>query len=117
MMVFSKKKKYVKYELNYKQKQHVIKLAKKINSNPDTIVNRIEQFLDDSSDAINLDSWQRIIVFLNFKLLEEKIKQKADDIIETKKKIKIQNKLLEEYEDDYMAIVALGEALESLNKV
>ncbi len=116
-MVFSKKKKYVKYELNYKQKQKVVKLATKLESHPDTIVNRIEQFLDDSSEVINLDTWQTILTFLNLKLLEEKTRQKADDIIETKKKIKIQHKLLEEYEDDYMAIVALGKALESLNKV
>ncbi|MHA1202963.1 MAG: hypothetical protein ACTSQ4_10645 [Candidatus Heimdallarchaeaceae archaeon] len=116
-MVFSKKKKYVKYELNYKQKQKVVKLAKKLESNPDTIVNKIELFLDESSDVINLDSWQTILAFLNLKLLEQTIRQKSDDVIETKKKIKIQQKLLEEYEDDYMAIVSLGEALESLNKL
>lgn len=116
-MVFSKKKKYVKYELNYAQKQKLIKLSGKLDSNPDTIVNKIEQFLDESSEMINLESWQTIITYLNLKLLEEKTRQKADDIIETKKKIKVQNKLLEEYEDDYMAIVALGEALESMNKI
>lgn len=116
-MVFSKKKKFVKYELNYKQKQNLIKLAKKLDSNPDRIVNKIEQFLDESSDFINLDTWQNLLTFLNIKLLEEKTRQKADDLIETKKKIKIQYKLLDEYEDDYMTIVALGEALESLNKI
>ena len=116
-MVFSKKKKYVKYELNYHQKQTLIKLAKNLDSNPDTIVNRIEQFLDESSELITLDTWQTLLTFLNLQLMEQKTRQKADDIIETKKKIKLQNKLLEEYEDDYMAIVALGEALESLNKI
>jgi len=116
-MGFSNDKKYVKYELNYSQKQKLIKLAGQIDSNPDTIVNKIEQFLDEFSHSINLDSWQKILTFLNLKLLEEKAREKADEIIETKKKIKIQTRLQDEYEDDYMAFIALGEALDSMNKI
>ncbi len=116
-MVFSKKKKYVKYELNYNQKRKVIQLAKKLDSHPDTIVNKIEQFLDESTEMITLESWHSILAMLNFKLLEDRIRQKSDDLIETKKKIKIQTEMLLEYEDDYLAIVELGKALESLNKL
>ena len=115
-MDFSRKKKYVKYELNYKQRQKLLGLSKAMESNPDTIVNRIEQFLDENSENITLGSWQNVLAFLNLKLLEDRIRQKSDDIVETKKKIRIQKKLLDEYEDDYMAIVSLGQALETLNK-
>ncbi|MCG3260468.1 MAG: hypothetical protein H7644_12010, partial [Candidatus Heimdallarchaeota archaeon] len=44
-------------------------------------------------------------------------KQRSDDIIETKKKINQEKKFLIEYEDDYLTIVELNRALESLNKV
>ena len=55
--------------------------------------------------------------FLNMKMLDFRTKKMADDIIETKKKIKVQKELLSEYEEDYLAIVQLGKALESLNKI
>ena len=116
-MSFSRKKKYVKYELNYKQKQKLLELTKVLESNPDTIVNRIEQFLDENSENITLSLWQNVLAFLDLKTLEDRIRERSDDIIEIKKKITTQRKLLDEYEDDYMAIVSLGQALESLNKV
>ncbi len=116
-MSFSKKKKYVKYELSYKQKQKLFKTAQKNDSNPDKIVNQIEEFLDSFSEYNETDLWEKLLSFLHLKMLEDKINQKSDDIIETKKKINREKKHLGEYEEDYLAIVELSRALDSLNKV
>ncbi|OLS32738.1 MAG: hypothetical protein HeimAB125_05890 [Candidatus Heimdallarchaeota archaeon AB_125] len=116
-MSFSKKKKYVKYELSYKQKQKLFKLANQNDSNPDKIVNQIEEFLDRFSEYDEEDLWEKLLSFLHLKMLEDKINQKSDDIIETKKKINQEKKFLGEYEEDYLTIVELNRALDSLNKV
>ncbi|MHA1514629.1 MAG: hypothetical protein ACTSPF_03740 [Candidatus Heimdallarchaeaceae archaeon] len=116
-MSFSKKKKYVKYQLSYKQKQKLFKLAKQNNTNPDKIVNQIEEFLDSFSEYDENDLWEKLLSFLHLNMLEDKTKQRSDDIIETKKKINQEKKFLIEYEDDYLTIVELNRALESLNKV
>ena len=41
----------------------------------------------------------------------------ADEVIEIKKKNKIQQKMQIEYENDYLALIELGRALESLAKL
>ncbi|MEE9410772.1 MAG: hypothetical protein V3V41_07585 [Candidatus Heimdallarchaeota archaeon] len=113
----SNDRKYVKYELNFKQKSKIADLASKKNVDADSIMSRIEDFLDCFTDYDNFTFWDKLLSFFNMKMIDFRSKIIADDIIETKKKIKEQKKLLREYEDDYLAIVALGKTLESLNKI
>ena len=113
----SDKKKYVKHDLTYKQKQKIIDISQKNDLDSNTILEQIESFFENFSEYNNLDFWKKISFFFNLRLLEEKTKQKTEDIVEIKKKIKIQKDLLIEYEDDYLAIIELGRALDSLNKL
>ena len=113
----SDKKKYVKHDLTYKQKQKILDISQKNEIEPEKILELIEEFFEQFSEYNNLDFWEKIRYFFNLRLLEEKTKQKTEDIVEIKKKIKTQKDLLIEYEDDYLAIVELGKALDSLNKI
>jgi hypothetical protein len=113
----SNKKKYVKHDLSYKQKQKILDISQKNDIEPDMILELIESFFENFSEHNNLDFWRKISFFFNLRLLEDKTKQKAEDIVEIKKKIKKQKDLLVEYEDDYLAIIELGRALDSLNKL
>ncbi len=113
----SSKKKYVKHDLTYKQKQKILNISQKKDLDSKKILELIEEFFESFSEHNNLDFWKKIRFFFNLRLLEEKTKQKTEDIVEIKKKIKIQKDLLVEYEDDYLAIVELGIALDSLNKL
>ena len=113
----SEKRRYAKYELTYKQKQKLLKAAEKYNKHPEEILTDIERFFEDFIGYEDIRIWEKILSFFNIKLLEEKINQRSDDIIEIKKKTKIQKDLLVEYEDDYLTIVELGQTLETLNKM
>ncbi len=113
----SNKKKYVKHDLTYKQKQKIMNISQKRDMDSSVILEQIESFFEKFSEHDDLDFWKKIRFFFNLRMLEEKTKQKTEDIVETKKKIKIQKDLLIEYEDDYLAIVELGRALDSLNKL
>ncbi|NPD88969.1 MAG: hypothetical protein HGN29_09595 [Asgard group archaeon] len=111
------KKKYVKYELNYKQKQILLKLSERSNKHPEEILTDIESFFEDFIGYKDKRIWEKILTFFNVRLLKQKINQRSDDIVEIKKKTKLQRDLLIEYEDDYLTIVELGQSLETLNKV
>ncbi len=111
------KKKYVKYELNYKQKQKLLKLSERSNKHPEEILTDIEGFFEDFVGYEDKRIWEKILTFLNIRLLEQKTNQRSDDIVEIKKKTKLQRDLLIEYEDDYLTIVELGQTLETLNKM
>ena len=116
-MVNSEKKKFVKYELEYKQKQKLLKLSEKCNKHPEEILTDIESFFENFVEYEDERIWEKMLTFFNIKLLEDKINQRCDDIIEIKKKLKLQKDLLIEYEDDYLTIVELGQTLETLNKI
>ncbi len=110
-------RKYVKYEFTSKQKIKINGLATKFEVDPERVISIMEDFLDRFADYDDLKFWDKILSFLNMKMLDYRTRKMADDIIETKKKLKVQKELLSEYEEDYLAIVQLGKALESLNKV
>lgn len=116
-MVNSEKKKFVKYELEYKQKQKLLKLSERCNKHPEEILTDIESFFENFVEYEDKRIWEKMLTFFNIKLLEDKINQRCDDIIEIKKKLKLQKDLLIEYEDDYLTIVELGQTLETLNKI
>jgi hypothetical protein len=116
-MTNSEKKKFVKYELEYKQKQKLLKLSERYNKHPEEILTDIESFFENFVEYEDERIWEKMLSFFNIKLLEEKTNQRCDDIIEMKKKIKLQKDLLIEYEDDYLTIVELGQSLETLNKI
>ena len=111
------KKKFVKYELTYKQKQKLLKLSESNNKHPEEILTDIESFFEDFVNYEDKRIWEKILTFLNIKLLEQKLNQRSDDIVDIKKKTKRQRDLLIEYEDDYLTIVQLGQSLETLNKM
>ncbi|MCG3220119.1 MAG: hypothetical protein H7641_01960 [Candidatus Heimdallarchaeota archaeon] len=116
-MKSSEKKKYIKYELTYQQKQKLLKLSKKRNKHPEEILTNIEIFFEEFIGYEDERIWENILIFFNSRLLEQKIKQRSDDIVDTKKKTKLQRDLLIEYEDDYLTIIELGQTLETLNKM
>ena len=116
-MQSSDNRKYVKYEFTSKQKIKINGLAAKYEVDPDRIISIMEEFLDRFADYDDLKFWDKVLSFLNMKMLDYRTRKMTDDIIDTKKKIKVQKELLSEYEEDYLAIVQLGKALESLNKV
>ena len=111
------KKRYAKYELTYKQKQKLLKVSEKLKKHPEEILTDIETFFEEFVNYEDDRIWEKMLSFFNLKLLEEKINQRSDDIIELKKKTKIQKDLLIEYEDDYLTIIELGQSLETLNKM
>ena len=115
-MSSTEKKKYVKYELTYKQKQRLLKLSEKKNIHPEELLYNLEVFFEDISEFKDKEFWEKLLTFFNTNLLEDKTKQRADDIIDMKKRIKLQKELLMEYEDDYLTIVELGKSLETLTK-
>ena len=110
-------KKYVKYDLSYEQKRKLLKLSSKHNIDPENIILIIEGFFDEWSENTNNISWETVLTYLNAKILERRINKMSDEIIEIKKKNNIQKKMLVEYEDDYLALIELGKALESLTKI
>ena len=110
-------RKYVKYEFTSKQKIKINALAVKFEVDSDRIISIMEDFLDRFADYDDLKFWDEVLSFLNMKMLDYRTRKMADDIIDTKMKIKVQKELLSEYEEDYLAIVQLGKALESLNKI
>lgn len=110
-------KKYVKYELSYKQKRKLLKLSTKHEIDPENIILIIEGFFDEWSENTNNISWQTVLTYLNTKILDKRINNMSDEIVEIKKKNTIQKKMLIEYEDDYLALIELGKALESLTKI
>ncbi|MHA1552251.1 MAG: hypothetical protein ACTSUP_04520 [Candidatus Heimdallarchaeaceae archaeon] len=109
--------KYVKYELSYEQKRKLLKLSSKHKIDPENIILIIEEFFDEWSENTNNISWETVLTYLNTKILERRINKMSDEIIEIKKKNNIQKKMLVEYEDDYLALIELGKALESLTKI
>jgi len=111
------KTKYIKYELSYKQKQKLLKLSSEHNIDPENIILIIEEFFDEWSENPNNISWTTVLTYLNSKILENRINKMADEVIEIKKKNKIQQKMQIEYENDYLALIELGRALESLAKL
>ena len=111
------KKKYVKYELTYQQKQKLLKLSEKINKHPEEILTNIEIFFETFIGYEDERIWGKILTFFNAKLLDQKINQRSDDKVDLKKKTKLQKDLLIEYEDDYLTIIELGQTLETLNKM
>jgi len=115
-MTSTEKKKYVKYELTYKQKQKLLRLSKKLNIHPEELLYNIEIFFEEFSNFKDEEIWEKLLTFFNIRLLDDKIKQRADDIVDIKKKTKLQKELLSEYEDDYLTIVELGKSLETLTK-
>ena len=117
IMTNVEKKKYVKYELTYQQKQKLLKISEKYNKHPEEILTDIETFFENFVGYEDERIWEKILTFFNIKLLNEKINQRSDDIIEIKTKTKKQRDLLIEYEDDYLTIVELGQTLETLNKL
>jgi len=116
IMTSTEKKKYVKYELTYKQKQKLLRLSKKLNIHPEELLYNIEIFFEEFSNFKDEEIWEKLLTFFNIRLLDDKIKQRADDIVDIKKKTKLQKELLSEYEDDYLTIVELGKSLETLTK-
>jgi hypothetical protein len=110
-------KKYVKYELSYKQKRKLLKLSTKHEIDPENIILIIEEFFDEWSENTNNISWQTVLTYLNIKILNKRINNMSDEIVEIKKKNTTQKKMLVEYEDDYLALIELGKALESLTKI
>ncbi|MHA1346821.1 MAG: hypothetical protein ACTSVO_06055 [Candidatus Heimdallarchaeaceae archaeon] len=109
--------KYIKYELSYKQKQKLLKLSTKHNIDPENIILIIEGFFDEWSENTNNISWETVLTYLNSKILEKRINTMSDEIVEIKKKNNVQKKMQVEYEDDYLALIELGKALESLTKI
>ncbi|MHA1668270.1 MAG: hypothetical protein ACTSUR_06385 [Candidatus Heimdallarchaeaceae archaeon] len=112
-----KRNRYFKFELTYKQKQKLLTLSNKYEFDPETILQNIENFLDKLSSFSIDEIWDKVVKGLSIEFMKSKIRERSDDIIETKKRINMQKKLLHEYEDDYLAIVELGKALELLNKL
>ncbi len=110
-------KKYVKYELSYDQKRKLLKLSSKHNIDPENIILIIEGFFDEWSENTNTIRWETVLTYLNTKIFEKRINNMADEIVEIKKKNNIQKKMQFEYEDDYLALIELGKALESLTKI
>jgi len=110
-------KKYVKYELSYEQKRKLLKLSSKHEIEPENIILIIEGFFDKWSENTKNISWQTVLTYLNTAILDKRIKNMADEIVEIKRKNTIQKKMLVEYEDDYLALIELGKALESLTKI
>lgn len=110
-------KKYVKYELSYEQKRKLLKLSSKHKFDPENIILIIEGFFDEWSENTNNISWNTVQTYLNVMILERHINKMSDEIIEIKKKNNIQKKMQVEYEDDYLALIELGKALESLTKI
>ncbi|MBY9002095.1 MAG: hypothetical protein KGD64_14340 [Candidatus Heimdallarchaeota archaeon] len=111
------KTKYIKYELTYKQKQKLLKLSEKHRIDPENIVLIIESFFDEWSENVNNITWETVLTYLNSKTLKNRINKMSDEIVEIKKKNNVQKKMQIEYEDDYLALIELGRALESLTKI
>ena len=110
-------KKYVKYELSYDQKRKLRKLSSKYDIEPGNIILIIEGFFDEWSENTNNIRWETVLTYLNTKIFAKRINNMADGIVEIKKKNNIQKKMQVEYEDDYLALIELGKALESLTKI
>ena len=110
-------KKYVRYELNYEQKRKLLKLSSKHSIDPENIILIIEGFFDEWSESTKKISWETVLTYLNTKILAKRINNMADEIVEIKKKNNIQKKIQVEYEDDYLTLIELGKALESLTKI
>lgn len=109
--------KYIKYELTYKQKQKLLKLSSKHKIDPENIILIIEEFFDEWTENPNQITWETVLTYLNSKILEDRINNMSDEVVEIKKKNKVQQKMQVEYEDDYLALIELGKALETLVKI
>lgn len=110
-------KKYIKYELSYEQKRKLLKLSSKHKIDSENIILIIEGFFDEWSENNNNVRWETVLTYLNTKILDKRINNMSDEIVEIKKKNNIQKKMMVEYEDDYLALIELGKALESLTKI
>lgn len=116
-MKIENSQKYIKHELSYNLKQKLLKISNKNNIDPENIILIVERFFDEWAENQNEITWDTVLTFMNIKILDSRVNKMADEIIEIKKKNKEQQRVQVEYEDDYIALIELGKALESLTKV
>ncbi|MHA1685611.1 MAG: hypothetical protein ACTSYD_04290 [Candidatus Heimdallarchaeaceae archaeon] len=113
----TKKKRSISYEFSIYQGQRLERLAKTHQTSPQAIAMNIADIVQKFASLNNPDQVQQVLRAIKIKHLKQKLAKKIKDIEEIRHVNNIVSVKLKEYEEDYLAIVELGKALETLNKV
>lgn len=105
------------YELTIYQQQKLESLAKSLNTSPQSILSDIQDILEELANLEDTGQIKAIFTNIRVRWLKEKITEKNKEIEAIKRINETLSAKLKEYEEDYLAIIELGKALETLNKV